>query len=282
MSRILRVVDLGVMPYGEALELQRAAAKARIDGSLPDDTLLLVEHPPVITLGRSNKGGTLLVDREALAAEGVDLFEVERGGEATYHGPGQLVGYPIMHLERHKPDLHWYLRQLESVLIAALGRMGLPAVQNAGLTGVWTPGVTKDPVRPGSAVPEVPGVLPRGRDSNPESPNAYPQAPSPHQAPSPGPQSLRKIASIGVHARSWVTWHGFALNVSTDLRPFDFMIPCGIDGVQMTTLSRELGREVHMGDVRVQVVRAMATAFGLTAQAWTADSLPPAEVAHVA
>jgi lipoate-protein ligase B len=280
MSRILRVVDLGVMPYGEALELQRAAAKARIDGSLPDDTLLLVEHPPVITLGRSNKGGTLLVDREGLAAEGVDLFEVERGGEATYHGPGQLVGYPIMHLERHKPDLHWYLRQLESVLIAALGRMGLPAVQNAGLTGVWTLGVSKDPAGPESALQTPSGQAGKRGLSPFSKPQA--QAEDSHQAPGPGPQTLRKIASIGVHARSWVTWHGFALNVSTDLRPFDFMIPCGIDGVQMTTLSRELGREVLMGDVRVQVVRAMATAFGLTAQAWTADSLPPAEVAHVA
>jgi lipoate-protein ligase B len=262
------------MAYGETLELQRAAARARIDGSLPDDTLLLVEHPPVITLGRSNQGGTLLADREEIARHGVELFEVERGGEATFHGPGQLVGYPIMHLERHKPDLHWYLRQLEGALIAALVRLGLPAVQNPGLTGVWTPGVGRPQVEPGSAVLGAPGGYPArksGSDSNFETGN-WSLTPI-SQAPGSMPQALRKIASIGVHARSWVTWHGFALNVSTDLRPFELIVPCGIDGVQMTTLGRELGREVPMGEVRAEVIRAMAESFDLTAESWPADSL---------
>lgn len=286
---VLRVVDLGTMAYGEALELQRAAAKARIDGSLPDDTLLLVEHPPVITLGRSNQGGTLLADRDEIARHGVELFEVERGGEATYHGPGQLVGYPIMHLERHKPDLHWYLRKLESVLITALLRLGLPAVQSPGLTGVWTPGVGRPRVEPGSAVtgaPEGRSGLPDPdlRSPDPASGNqaAGPARSTQHSAggagsqrPAQGPR-LRKIASIGVHARSWVTWHGFALNVTTDLKPFELMVPCGIDGVQMTTLGRELGREVPMGEVRHEVVRAIAEAFDLTAESWPADSFPRA------
>jgi lipoyl(octanoyl) transferase len=273
------------MAYGEALELQRAAAKARIDGSLPDDTLLLVEHPPVITLGRSNQGGTLLADREEIARHGVELFEVERGGEATYHGPGQLVGYPIMHLERHKPDLHWYLRKLESVLIAALLRLGLPAVQSPGLTGVWTPGVGRARAEPGSAFLGASGGRsgPAAADLQSPDPATGNQAAGPalstqysaggagSQPPTQGPR-LRKIASIGVHARSWVTWHGFALNVSTDLRPFELMVPCGIDGVQMTTLGRELRREVPMGEVRAEVIRAMAESFDLTAESWPADS----------
>src|SRR5579885_2386555 len=163
----LWVVNLGRMPYGEALEVQREIAKARISGAIEEDVLLLVEHPPVVTLGRSAKAEHLLFSADALAARGVELFEVERGGDVTFHGPGQLVGYPIVDLRRHRQDLHWYLRLLERSLISALGDIGIAAEPNSGLTGVWTAG--------------------------------------------------RKIASIGVHARSWVTWHGFALNVDTDL-----------------------------------------------------------------
>jgi lipoate-protein ligase B len=263
-EHVLRVVNLGVLRYGEALGLQRAAAAARIDGSLPDDTLLLVQHPPVVTLGRSNQGGTLLADRDTLAREGVDLFEVERGGEATFHGPGQLVGYPIMHLEHHRPDLHWYLRHLEGALIDALARMGLPSVQNPGMTGVWTQGVGQASFGPRSgfqhALEADAGALPG----------------------SPGRPRLRKIASIGVHARSWVTWHGFALNVSTALRCFDLIVPCGIDGVEMTSLVRELGRDIPMDLVADEVTRSMAGAFGLTAETWPPDSLPPAEAVHAA
>ena len=190
MSKELWVVDLGRKAYGDALELQRAAARARISGDVPQDVLLLVEHPPVITLGRSSKNAHLLNDAKALAERGVELHEVERGGDVTFHGPGQLVGYPIIDLKRHKQDLHWYLRQVEEVLIRALATFEIEAQREPKYTGVWTKG--------------------------------------------------RKIASIGVHARDWVTWHGFALNVTTELSYFDLIVPCGIPDVRMTSVEREM------------------------------------------
>ena len=189
--RELWVVELGRRPYAEALELQRAIARARIAGDVAQDVLLLVEHDPVVTLGRASKGdANLVVDRAAIAARGVELFEVERGGDVTFHGPGQLVGYPIVDLKRHKQDLHWYLRQVEEILIRALATFEIKAGREPKYTGVWTNG--------------------------------------------------RKIASIGVHARDWVTWHGFALNVTTELSYFDLMVPCGIPQVTMTSVEREL------------------------------------------
>ena len=178
------------MPYVAALDLQRAVARARISGALSEDVLLLVEHPPVVTLGRSSKAQHLLASPALLAARGVELHEVERGGDVTFHGPGQLVGYPIIDLKRHKQDLHWFLRQVEAALIGALAPFGIVGERRAGFTGVWTRG--------------------------------------------------RKLASIGVHARDWVTWHGFALNVTTDLSYFDLMVPCGISAVEMTSVAREL------------------------------------------
>src|SRR5687768_13216360 len=160
----LWTVALGTMPYAESLELQRSVAAKRISGEIPEDVLLLVEHPPVVTMGRSAKDANLTASPELLQLRGVELFEVERGGDVTFHGPGQLVGYPIIDLKRHKQDLHWYLRTVEQVLIDALRPFGIEGERVAKYTGVWTRG--------------------------------------------------RKIASIGVHARDWVTWHGFALNVS--------------------------------------------------------------------
>jgi lipoate-protein ligase B len=226
-SRLLHVADLGTVPYAEALELQRAAARARLDGRLDQDLLILVEHPPVVTTGRSTKSGNLLLDREALAARSIELFDVERGGDVTFHGPGQLVGYPIVDLKRHKEDLHWYLRQVEQALIDALATLGVPADRNPGKTGVWTSSNT------------------------------------------------RKIASIGVHARQWVTWHGFALNVTTDLSYFDVMVPCGIPDVTMTSVERELLEGANgpclaappdLGErARDTVVAALASRFGLEA-----------------
>jgi lipoyl(octanoyl) transferase len=196
----LIVTDLGTMAYGEALTLQREVANARITGAIADDVLLLVEHPPVVTLGRGTKPGHLVASEAQLQVRGVELFEVERGGDVTYHGPGQLVGYPIFDLKEHRQDLHWYLRQVEESIIQAMSAIGLPCFRNPGLTGVWTRGIA----------PET--------DSR-----------------------LRKVASIGVHARDWVTWHGFALNVTTDLSYFDLIVPCGISDVTMTTVQRELG-----------------------------------------
>jgi lipoate-protein ligase B len=232
-DRSLLVTDLGRLPYADALALQRDAARARLDGRLAHDLLLLVEHPPVVTTGRSTKDGNLLLDREALARRGIDLFDVERGGDVTFHGPGQLVGYPILHLSRHREDLHWYLRQVEQVLIDAVASQDIAATRNAGKTGVWTNG--------------------------------------------------RKIGSIGVHARQWVTWHGFALNVTTDLSYFDVMVPCGIVDVVMTSVERELLERAEgaclapppglFDDVRAAVVDAAGRTFELTPASFAADAL---------
>ncbi|HTE45513.1 MAG TPA: lipoyl(octanoyl) transferase LipB [Gemmatimonadaceae bacterium] len=213
--RELWVEHLGAVPYAQALELQRQVARARIAGTISEDVLLLVEHPPVVTLGRSSKERNLLASPELLAAGGVELFEVERGGDVTFHGPGQLVGYPIIDLKRHRQDLHWYLRQVEQALIVALGGIGIVGERSVGYTGVWTQG--------------------------------------------------RKIASIGVHARDWVTWHGFALNVSTDLSYFDLIVPCGIQSVTMTSVDRELGAGApSMERVEADVAAAFGEVFDLT------------------
>ena len=209
------MVPLGRMPYAEALELQRHVARERITGALPQDVLLLVEHPPVVTLGRASKEKNLIASPAFLESKGVELFEVERGGDVTFHGLGQLVGYPIIDLKRHRQDLHWYLRKIEEALINTLADYDIPAERNPSFTGVWTRG--------------------------------------------------KKIASIGVHARDWVTWHGFALNVSTDLSYFDLIVPCGISGVVMTSTARELGLEnVSAQDVRDRVSSKFAEAFDLT------------------
>src|SRR6266850_4887444 len=205
------------MGYAEALELQRSIARDRISGAISQDVLLLVEHPPVVTLGRSSKDAHLLANPDQLRSKGVEVFEVERGGDVTFHGPGQLVGYPIIDLKRHRQDLHWYLRKIEEALINSLADYGIPGERNTSFTGVWTRG--------------------------------------------------KKIASIGVHARDWVTWHGFALNVTTDLSYFELIIPCGIDGVVMTSIARELGlEEISMQDVRDRVTSKFAETFDLTAE----------------
>src|SRR5688500_7725973 len=139
-DRELWIVSLGLPPYEEALELQRTRPAERISGAIPEDILLLVEHPPVVTLGRSAKSQNLVSSPEYLASRGVELFEVERGGDVTFHGPGQLVGYPIIDLKRHKLDLHWYLRSVEQALIDSLAVFDIPAERSTGFTGVWTRG----------------------------------------------------------------------------------------------------------------------------------------------
>jgi lipoate-protein ligase B len=231
----LWVVDLQRMPYAEALELQRNVARDRISGAISEDVLLLVEHPPVVTLGRSSKQKNLISSPDFLQSRGVELFEVERGGDVTFHGPGQLVGYPIIDLKRHKLDLHWYLRQVEEAIIRVLSRYGISAERSTGYTGVWTGG--------------------------------------------------RKITSIGVHARDWVTWHGFAMNVVTDLTYFDLIVPCGIQDVEMTSIAKEItlrGEEIP-GDLSVTsagrvTAEAFAEAFGLApVESSLADLMPPAE-----
>jgi lipoyl(octanoyl) transferase len=208
----LEVIQAGSVSYRDALTWQRELAEDRIAGRLDHDVLLLLEHPPVVTFGRNSRAAHLL------NPQGVDVFEVERGGDVTFHGPGQLVGYPILDLGgsggAYKKDLHWYLRTLEQALIDALALLEIPAERNPGLTGVWTRG--------------------------------------------------RKIASIGIHVKQWVTWHGFALNVTTDLAHFDRIVPCGIQGVEMTSVEREGRRgtrEELWQDSVSAVVEGFARAF---------------------
>jgi lipoate-protein ligase B len=217
MSAALRIEDLGLRSYAEVLETQRELRRKRIAGEITEDVLLLVEHPPVVTLGRGTRVTSLPFPPEELVRRGVEVFEVERGGDATFHGPGQLVGYPILDLRRHRADLHWYLRSLEDVLIQALGRLDIEADRNPGLTGVWTAG--------------------------------------------------RKIASIGIHVKQWVTLHGFALNVTTNLDPFDLIVPCGIKQVVMTSVAEELLRAAPhglMGEVRGRVAEAFCEVFEMS------------------
>jgi lipoate-protein ligase B len=211
MTGHLGVLTLGRMPYGDALALQRDLAQRRITGALDRDVLLLVEHPPVITLGRGFQAPHLPTPREFLDARGIEVFEIERGGDVTFHGPGQLVGYPIFDLSRHRRDLHWFLRRLEQALIATLEPLGLAGERREGLTGVWI--------------------------------------------------GNRKIASIGIHVRQWVTWHGFALNVTTDLSYFDLIVPCGIPDVVMTSVHRELAERAPR-DLWNRVVEHAVAAFG--------------------
>jgi len=215
MSRPLEVRELGRQPYADALELQRELRRRRTEGELAHDVLLLTEHPPVVTLGRGTRATSLPLAPALLARRGAEVFEVERGGDVTFHGPGQLVGYPIVDLSGHRRDLHWYLRRLEDVVIAAVERLGVPAGRTPGLTGVWTAG--------------------------------------------------RKLASIGIHVKQWVTLHGFALNVTTDLSWFDLIVPCGIEHVVMTSLAEELLREDHAAletETRRAVVETFAELFG--------------------
>lgn len=221
----LLTTQLGTVPYAIALELQRDLARRRIAGEIDEDLLLLLEHPPVVTLGRTAKQAHLISSPERLRARGVEVHEVERGGDVTFHGPGQLVGYPIFDLKRHRQDLHWYLRQVEQALIVALGEVGIEADRNSGYTGVWTHG--------------------------------------------------RKIASIGVHARDWVTWHGFALNVTTDLSYFDLIVPCGIPQVRMTSVARELGTELSVDRMSAVVSRAFGHVFALEPREVAREILEP-------
>ena len=212
MSGAIVLLDLGRRRYGEVLELQRQLCRQRMSGELADDLLLLVEHEPVVTLGRGTRATSLPVPAAGLAARGFEVFDVERGGDVTLHAPGQLVGYPILDLTGWRRDLHWYLRQLEEVLIRGLETVGVTAGRDPGRTGVWTGG--------------------------------------------------RKIASIGIHVKQWVTFHGFALNVTTDLSHFDLIVPCGLTGVTMTSVGRERpGLPEPWRTTREAVVTAFGAVF---------------------
>ena len=209
----LEVRKLGLVPYGTALELQQELVAERQAGRVPD-TLLLLEHPHVVTLGASARQQLthVLASPRELADRGVELHEAPRGGDVTYHGPGQLVGYPILDLRPDRCDVHRYVRDLESVLIATARGFGVAAGRCAGLTGVWV-----------------------GND---------------------------KLAAIGVRLSRWVTSHGFALNVATNLGYFGLITPCGIRGRGVTSLTVLAGRPVSVAEVEPLLVREFGAVFG--------------------
>jgi lipoyl(octanoyl) transferase len=204
MSNEILVVRCGLVPYEEALVAQRWLESARQEGEVPD-VLLLLEHPPVYTRGRRSRDEELPMQREWYEMQGIEVRDTDRGGRVTYHGPGQLVAYPIVSLEPYEDDVHEYVRRLERVAIEGLAAYDVAAQTIEGLTGVWTEG-------------ETPG-------------------------PEAGIDAARKIGSIGVHVSRGVTTHGLATNVNNDLQPFEWIVPCGIDNCRVTSLGRELGAE---------------------------------------
>jgi lipoyl(octanoyl) transferase len=210
------VVDLGVVEYGAALEWQRRVVAARKAGAVPD-VLLLCEHPHVITLGRSGKLANLRASDQVLQQMGVSFFETDRGGDITYHGPGQLVGYPILNLGEIRRDVAWYVRGLEEAMIRTTAEFGISSRRLSGRTGVWVD------VSDGE----------------------------------------EKLGAIGVHLSRWITSHGFAYNVSTDLRYFDLIVPCGIADKQATSLEKLLGRRIGKEEIAPRIAAHLGELFGI-------------------
>jgi lipoyl(octanoyl) transferase len=232
-------VRLGLVPYGDARELQREIAAARVDGRIPD-VLLLLEHPPVYTKGRRSTADELPMGEEWYRRQGIDVVETDRGGRVTYHGPGQLVGYPIVGLRPYRDDVHEYIRRMERVIISALADSGIEAGPIDGLTGVWT---------------------------NP------PSEPSDPRASGLPASSARKIGSIGVHVSRGITTHGFAINVNNDLQPFDWIVPCGIEACRMSSLARELGGEQDLDAFATTVRDRFGEFYGRTPREASAGEL---------
>ena len=244
MSGKLRVSRLGTVPYAEALEIQNGLRAARQEGEVPD-TLLLLEHFPVYTRGRRTAPDELPMGQDWYEMQGIEVAETNRGGAVTYHGPGQLVAYPIVDLGDWDDDVHAYVRRLERVMVGALAEHGVPAQVFEGLTGVWTAGEPPIPVgHPGpQGTPVGPASQPAGTDAH-----------------------ARKIGSIGIHVSRGVTTHGLAVNVANDLQPFDWIVPCGIEYVRMTSLSREHGTEQSTAEFGETVARHFAEVFELEAE----------------
>ncbi len=224
MQTEVQFEDLGFRPYKEIWDYQETLLKQNTDIKLasrlsgidttPDlvptlNHLLFVEHTPVYTLGKSGDEKNVLISEEEREKRGIDYFHINRGGDITFHGPGQLVGYPIIDLEKFKPDLGWYLRSLEDVIIVTMAEYGLKGERSPGETGVWL-----DP-------------FVKGKE--------------------------RKICAMGIKCSRWITMHGFAFNVNTDLDYFGFIVPCGIENKQVTSLQKELGREISFEEIKQKV-----------------------------
>jgi lipoyl(octanoyl) transferase len=228
---VVHLLDWGSIPYAEAWERQKAYLNRTVElkirnrkTSADDQTptpnyLVFCEHPPVYTLGKSGDPGNILLPEAERAEKGIDFYHIERGGDVTFHGPGQLVGYPIFDLENFRTDLNWYLRQLEEAVVLLLADYGLVGGRIQGLTGVWV------------------GI----------------------DGPNP-----RKICAMGLKCSRWVSMHGFALNVNTDLRYFSYIIPCGIQDKGVTSLAAELGQPVSLTEVQQQLLVHLATTLGFT------------------
>ena len=223
------LVDLGLVEYGAAWKLQRRVVAARKAGAVPD-VLLLCQHPHVITLGRNGKLENLRASDRILRQMDVSFFETDRGGDITYHGPGQLVGYPIVNLAEIRRDVAWYMRSLEEAMIRATTEFGIASGRVAGRTGVWVDLAT-------------------------------------------GEGGEEKLAAIGVHLSRWVTSHGFAYNVSTDLRYFDLIVPCGIAERRATSLEKLLGRSVRTEEVSPRIAAHLADSLSLELRPAQRDDL---------
>jgi lipoyl(octanoyl) transferase len=216
--------DLGLRSYKEVWDLQEVLLKQNVDKKVKEETrsltnhhLLFVEHPPVYTLGKSGKKEHILINEAEMKEKEIEFFHINRGGDITFHGPGQLVGYPILDLDKFKTDLGWYLRSLEEVFIATMAEYGLKGNRSPGETGVWI-----DPDKKGKE---------------------------------------RKICAMGIKCSRWITMHGFAFNVNTDLQYFNYIVPCGIENKQVTSLEKELGRKLDMQEVKEKVKRNFELVF---------------------
>jgi lipoyl(octanoyl) transferase len=235
------IADLGLISFADAFALQKRLVAARKADAIWD-VLLLCEHPHVITLGRNGSREHLLASERVLEQKDVEFHATNRGGDITYHGPGQVVGYPVINLSAIRRDVVWYVRMLEEVMIRTCSDFGISAGRESGKTGAW---VTRT---------EKPGDLPP-------------------KAQSSQTEQAEKIGAIGVHISRWVTSHGFAFNVSTDLRFFDLIVPCGIAGRAATSLEKVLGRRVEPQEAAPQLTKHFGEVFGLEMKTASRDEL---------
>jgi lipoyl(octanoyl) transferase len=266
------LLNLGPTPYREAWELQRSLAAAVSQGAMPE-TVILLEHPPVVTLGRRAEQRELHLPTDAA----VEVVETDRGGKSTYHGPGQLVCYPILDLKQHGQDVKRYVRDLERTIVGTLEAFGIEAGCIEGLTGVWV----QPPAVPGASLASGPSgdsassTAPQGERSQQHEPSAEPGSARREPRASRSGGTPRKIASIGVHVSRWITTHGYALNVELELDPFTHWITaCGLDDAQFTSLARELNRSIAVDEVRGPAAAALAEVFALELEEIPADEGP--------
>jgi lipoyl(octanoyl) transferase len=247
-------IDLGLIPYAEAYALQNRIVTARKLGAI-GDVLLFCEHPHVITQGRNGKREHLLVSENVLRQKGVEFFETSRGGDVTYHGPGQIVAYPILNLGAIRRDVVWYVRRLEEAMIRATAEFGIAALREAGKTGIWVGSGATAQIEERFFSPQAE----RFTASEPEGQKCR-LAPL---AMTGASGKAEKLGAIGVHISRWVTSHGLAYNVSTDLRNFELIVPCGIADRKATSLEKLLGREVGLNEVRPKLAKHLGEVFEL-------------------